>query len=106
MLESNSVEDYERSVNHVEFFVDWLWGISKNEVGVTNFLVWAGDAKTSKYLDQLHKDCIMGSTNTKENAQPSTSDSNDVLRQLTEGIYRKNEGIEETNSLARQEFFR
>ena len=48
----------------------------------------------------------MGSTNTKENAQPSTSDSNDVLRQLTEGIYRKNEGIEETNSLARQEFDR
>ena len=32
-------EDYERAVNHVEFFVDWIWGISKNKVGVTNFLI-------------------------------------------------------------------
>ena len=49
-------EDYERVVNHVEFFVDWFWGISKNKLGVTNFLIRAGDAKTSKYLDQRHKD--------------------------------------------------
>ena len=48
----------------------------------------------------------MGSTNTVENAQPSTSDSIDVLRQLNEGIPRQNERIEETNKLARQEFDR
>ena len=95
-------EDYERAVDRVEFFVDWLWGISKNKVGVTNFLVLAGDAKTSKYSDQRHKYCIMGSTNTVDNAQPSTLDSTDVLCQLTEGIYRQNERIEETNNLARQ----
>ena len=95
-------KDYERAINHVEFFVDWLWGISKNKVGVTNFLIRAGDAETSKYSDQRHKDCIMGSTNTVENAQPSTSDSTDVLRQLTEGISRQNERIEETNKLARK----
>ena len=41
-------KDYERDVDHVEFFVDWLWGISKNKVGETNFLIRAGDAKTSK----------------------------------------------------------
>ena len=41
-----------------------------------------------------------------ENAQPPTSDSADVLRQLTEGISRQNESIEETNNLARQEFYR
>ena len=99
-------EDYERAINHVVFFVDWLWGIPKNKVGVTNFLIWAGDAKTSKYLDQRHKDCIMGSTNTLENAQPLTLDSTDVLHQLTEGIYRQNERIKETNKLARQEFDR
>ena len=49
-------EDYERAVYHVELFVDWLWGISKNKVRVTNFLIRAGDAETSKYLDQRHKD--------------------------------------------------
>ena len=48
----------------------------------------------------------MGSTNTVENAQPPTSDSTDVLRQLMEGISRQNERIEETNKLARQEFDR
>ena len=32
-------EDYERAVDHIEFFVDWIWGISKNKVGVTNFLI-------------------------------------------------------------------
>ena len=48
----------------------------------------------------------MGSTNTVENAQPSTSDSTDVLRQLTEGISSQNERIEETNKLARKEFDR
>ena len=32
-------EDYERAIDHVEFFVDWLWVISKNKVGVTNFLI-------------------------------------------------------------------
>ena len=48
----------------------------------------------------------MGSTNTAENAKPSTSDSTDVLRQLTEGISLQNESIEETNKLARQEFDR
>ena len=85
---ANFDEDYERAIDHVEFFVDWLWGISKNKVGVTNFLIRAGDAKTSKYSDQRHKDCIMGSTNTLENAQPSTSDSTDFLRHLTEGISR------------------
>ena len=42
-------EDYERSINHVEFFLDWLWGISKNKVGMNNFLNRAGDSKTSKY---------------------------------------------------------
>ena len=41
-----------------------------------------------------------------ESAQPSTSDSTDVLRQLTEGISRQNERIEETNKLARQTFDR
>ena len=41
-------EDYERAVNHVEFFVDCLWGISKKKVGVTKLLIQAGDAKTSK----------------------------------------------------------
>ena len=41
-------KDYERAVNRVEFFVDWLWGISKNKVGVTNFLIRAGDTETSK----------------------------------------------------------
>ena len=41
-----------------------------------------------------------------ENAQPSTSDSTDVLRQLTEGISLQNKRIEETNNLARQEFDR
>ena len=41
-----------------------------------------------------------------ENAQPSTSDSTDVLRQITEGISLQNEKIEETNKLARQEFYR
>ena len=96
-------KDYERAVDHVEFFVDWIWGISKKKVGVTNFFIWAGDAKTSKYLDQRHKDCIIGYTNTVENAQSSTSDSTDVLRQLTEGTSRQNKGIEETNNLARQE---
>ena len=30
---ANLDEDYERAINHVEFFVDWLWGISKNKVG-------------------------------------------------------------------------
>ena len=86
-------EDYERAVDHVEFFVDWIWSISKNKLGVTNFLIQAGDAENSKYLDQRHKYSIMGSTNTMENAQPSTSDSTDVLRQLTEGISRQNERI-------------
>ena len=41
-------EDYERAVNHVEYFVDWLWGISKNKVEVTNFLIRAGGDETSK----------------------------------------------------------
>ena len=41
-------KDYERAIDHVEFFVDWLWGILKNKVGVTNFLIRAGDAETSK----------------------------------------------------------
>ena len=82
-------KDYERAVDNVEFFVDWLWGISKNNVGVTNFIIWAGDAETSKELDQHHKDWIMGSTNTVDNSQPLTSDSTDVLRQLTEGISAK-----------------
>ena len=48
----------------------------------------------------------MGSTNTVENAQPLASDSTDILRQLTEGISRQNEIIEETNQLARKEFDR
>ena len=99
-------EDYERAVNNVECSVDWHWGISKNKVGVTNFLIRSGDAKTTKYSDQRHKDCIMGSTNTVEKAQPSTSDSTDVLRQLTDGLSHQNESIEETNNLARQEFDR
>ena len=92
-------KDYEKAINHVELFVDWIWGISKNKVGETNFIIRAGDAETSKYSDQRHKHCIMGSTNTVENDQPSTSDSTDVLRQLTEGIYRQNESIEDTNKL-------
>ena len=75
-------------------------------MGVTNFLIRSGDSKTSKYLDQRHKYCIMGSTNTAENAQPSTLDSTDVLRQLTEGISCQNKMIEETNNLARHEFDR
>ena len=99
-------KDYERAVDHVEFFIDWLLGISKNKAGVTNFLIQAGDAKTSKYSDQRHKDCIIGSTNTVGNSQPSTSDSPDVLRQLTEGVSCQNERIEEKNKLARQEFDR
>ena len=48
----------------------------------------------------------MGSTNTMENVQPSTSGSTDVLLQLTEGIYGQNERIEETNNPERQEFDR
>ena len=32
-------KDYERAIDHVELFVDWLWGISKNKVGETNFLI-------------------------------------------------------------------
>ena len=40
-------EDYERAVDHVEFFVDWIWGISKNGAGVTNLLIRAGDSETS-----------------------------------------------------------
>ena len=32
-------EDYERAVDHVEIFVDWIWGISNKKVGVTNFLI-------------------------------------------------------------------
>ena len=32
-------EDYERAVDHVEFLVDWIWGISKNKVGVKHFLI-------------------------------------------------------------------
>ena len=83
-------KDYERDVNHVDFFFDWLWGISRNKVGVTNFLIRSGDAETSKYSEQCHKDCIMGSTNTLENAQPLTSNSTDNLRQLMEGISRQN----------------
>ena len=99
-------EDYERAIDHVEFFVDWLWGISNNKVGVINLLIRAGDSETSKYSDQRHKDCIMGSTNTLENAQPSTSDITYVLHQLTEGISCQNERIEETNKLSRKEFDR
>ena len=34
-------EYYERAIDHVEFFFDWLYGISKNKVGVTNFLIRA-----------------------------------------------------------------
>ena len=75
-------------------------------MGVTNFLIQSGDSETSKYLDQRHKYCILGSTNTVENSQPPTSDSTDVLLQLTEGISRQHERIEETNKLARQEFDR
>ena len=75
-------------------------------MGVTNFLIRVGDSETSKYSDQYHKYCIMGSTNTVENAQPSTSDSTDVLCQIMEGISRCNERIEETNDLARKEFDR
>ena len=99
-------EDYERAVNHVGFFVDWLWVISKTKLGETNFLIWAGDAETSKYSDQRHKYCILGSTKTVENAQPLTSDSTDFLRHLTEGFSRQNERIEETNNLERQKFDR
>ena len=32
-------EDYERAINNVEIFVHWLWGISKNKLGRTNFLI-------------------------------------------------------------------
>ena len=35
---------YERAVDHVEFFFYWLWGISKDKVGVSNLLIRAGDA--------------------------------------------------------------
>ena len=49
-------EDYERAVGHVESLVDWIWGISKNKVGVTNLIIRSGDAKSPKYSDQLHKD--------------------------------------------------
>ena len=95
-------KDYERAVDHVESFVDLLWGISKNKVGVTNFPIRAVDAETSKYTDQCHKYCIMGSTNLVENPQPSTLDSTDVLCQITEGISHQNERIEEANKLERQ----
>ena len=43
-------EDYERAINHVEFFVDWLWGISKNKVGVTNFLISSRRRRNFKLL--------------------------------------------------------
>ena len=66
-------EDYERAINNVEIFVHWLWGISKNKLGRTNFLIWAEDAETSKYSDQRHKYCIKGSTNTVENTRSSIS---------------------------------
>ena len=39
-------KDYERAIDNVEFSVDWLWGISKNKVGITTFLIRAGDAET------------------------------------------------------------
>ena len=42
-------KDYERAIDHVEFFVDWLWSISNNKVGVTNFLIQAVNDKNSKY---------------------------------------------------------
>ena len=48
----------------------------------------------------------MGSTNAVENAQPSTSDSTEVLCQLTEVISHQNKRIEETNNTARQKFYR
>ena len=48
----------------------------------------------------------MGSNDTVEKAQPSTSDSTDVLCQLMESIYHQNERIEETNKLARNKFDR
>ena len=31
-------EDYESAVEHAEVFSDWLWGVSKKEVGETKFL--------------------------------------------------------------------
>ena len=47
--ENNTLDqDYERAFEHVELFVDWLWGISKNKVEVTNFLIRAGGDETSK----------------------------------------------------------
>ena len=48
----------------------------------------------------------MGSNDRVENDQPSTSDSTDVLHEITEGISRQNERIEEMNNLARQDFDR
>ena len=95
-------KDYERAVDRVEFLVDWLWGISNTKVGVTNLLICARYAETSKYSDQHHKDCIMGSTKTVENAQPLTLDSTDVLCPLMESISHQNERIEETYKPARQ----
>ena len=32
-------EDYESAVEHAEVFSDWLWGVSKKEVGETKFLL-------------------------------------------------------------------
>ena len=83
--------------------------------GGLNQMFFGKEAKTTEAIWDFYKlikknesalkhkcnDDDMGSTNTVDNAQPSTTDSTDVLRQLMEGIYRQNERIEDIKKLTR-----
>ena len=99
-------EDYESAVNHAQMFSDWLWGVFKEEVGETEFLLQVKDGEVSGYSKKRHQECIMFSTNDIEGAQPSALDSVEIMQQLPAGTSRQNKVISESNFLAREEFGR
>jgi len=96
------------AVSHAEDFALWAWGVMSKRVSETRFSIRPDDGELKNFADARHKECIFSSLREAETAaaNPSTSTSEAVLRQLSNSMTMQNETNRESNELRKLEFNR
>ena len=91
------------ATNHAEELALWLYGVHSGDIPETRLSIRPDDGELSKWGEERHAACIMGSLSTAQANATANPDNDAIITQLTASIFNQAEETAEANKLRKEE---
>ena len=90
------------AIDHANTFANWAFSLHLGKLNEVRYTIDPNDDKLWTFAKSCHQNCILAPLGRTSNA-PTPGNNNDVLKNLSEGLKRMGEAVDQANLLTKEQ---